>query len=100
MSYDSLAVLAEFHAAEDLRYPLLRDEDTRHFAAYGVLNPEYPPGHRGYGIALPGALFVTPDGVIQLKFAVPGYRERPSMEAIFEALTGWLSVRADETGVR
>jgi peroxiredoxin len=95
MSYDSVAVLATFHAAEDLRYPLLRDVDARHFSAYGVLNPEYPPGHAGHGIALPGALFVTPDGTVQLKFAVPGYRERPAMEEIYSALTLWLSGQAD-----
>jgi peroxiredoxin len=99
MSYDSLALLAAFHTAEGIRYPLLRDVDTRHFAAYGVLDPEYPPGHAWHGIALPGALFVTLDGTVQLKFAVPGYRQRPAMEEIYSALTDWLSVQADNPGV-
>ena len=98
MSYDSLAVLVAFHMAEDLRYPLLRDEDTRHFSAYGVLNPEYPPSHQGHGIPLPGVLFVTPNGVVQLKFAVPGYKQRPSMDSIFNALTAWLSDPAHRPG--
>jgi peroxiredoxin len=82
MSYDSRAVLAAFHRAEDLPYPLLRDADARHVRAYGVLNPQYQPGDRAYGIPLPGVLFVTPEGRVAAKFAEPNYRERPAMAEI------------------
>lgn len=90
MSYDGQDVRAAFHAEHALGYPLLQDIDTRHFGAYGVLNPEYGPGHRAYGIPLPGVLFIAPDGRIRAKFAVPDYRERPSFEDIHARLAAEL----------
>jgi len=86
MSYDGREVLAAFHAEQQLGYPLLRDADTRHFSAYRVLNPEYQPGHSAYGIPLPGVLFVSPQGRVRAKFAVPGYRGRPEFAAIHDAV--------------
>ncbi len=80
MSYDSLEVLEGFHSGNELPYPLLRDVDAAHVIAYGVLNEDYEPGHRGYGIPHPGVFLVDRDGVIQGKFAVPGYRQRPPFE--------------------
>lgn len=86
MSYDDGAVLQDFHDSQFLEYPLLQDRGSRHFRAFGVLNPEFEPGHAAYGVPLPGVLFVSPDGVVRLKFAVPGYRERPPMADIHAAL--------------
>lgn len=80
MSYDSLDVLEGFHSGNSLPFPMLRDVDATHIKAYGVLNEDYEPGHRGYGIPHPGVFLVGPDGVIQGKFAVPGYRQRPPFE--------------------
>lgn len=86
MSYDSVEILEGFHSSENLPYPLLRDEDARHVKAYGVLNENYEPGHRGYGIPHPGVLLISADGVVLQKFAVPGYRERPPFEDIMVAI--------------
>lgn len=86
MSYDDVAVLRDFHDSEFLEYPLLQDRETRHFSAYGVLNPEYQPGDAAYGVPLPGALYLSPDGIVRRKFAVPGYRERPPMAEIYAVL--------------
>jgi peroxiredoxin len=90
MSYDPVPVLAAFHADHELGYPLLRDEDTRHFTAYGVLNPRYQPDHSAYGIPLPGVLLVSPRGEVLAKFAEPDYRERPDFAAMLEAVTSRL----------
>ena len=87
MTYDDRSVLAAFHESENLGYPLLQDENTTHVDAYGVKNSEYEPGHMGYGIPYPGILYVRPDGVVILKFAVPGYRQRPPLEKVFEAVS-------------
>lgn len=86
MSYDPVPVLAAFHAEHRLGYPLLRDEGTRHFGAYGVLNPRYQPGHRAYGIPLPGVLLVSPEGEVLAKFAEPGYRVRPDFPAMLDVV--------------
>ena len=93
MSYDPVAVLAAFHAEQALGYPLLRDEDTRHFGAYGVLNPQYQPGHSAYGIPLPGVLLIGPDGEVLAKFAEPDYRDRPDMAVVLEMVAARLEDR-------
>jgi peroxiredoxin len=86
MTYDERLLLAEFHEVESLGYPLLQDENTKHVDAYGVRNTEYEVGHQGYGIPHPGILYIRRDGVVALKFAVPGYRERPPFVEVFEAI--------------
>lgn len=86
MTYDSLEVLKTFHDSNDLGYPLLQDVAATHVIAYGVLDEEYAPGHRGYGIPHPGILFISPDGLVVLKFAVPGYRGRPPLDEVYAAI--------------
>mgnify|MGYP001032708765 FL=1 len=86
MTYDNREILAAFHTKYALPYPLLQDKDVRHFAAYGVENEHYEPGESGYGIPHPGILFINPEGVVEIKFAAPGFRNRPSFEAIYSAI--------------
>lgn len=86
MTYDDVSVLAAFHAEQKLGYPLLQDKDTKHIGAYGVLNTDYEPGDSGYGIPYPGILYVDGDGKVLLKFAVPGYRQRPPLDAVLDAI--------------
>ncbi len=88
MTYDRREVLAAFHSENELGYPLLQDENVRHFEAYGIKNEQYQPGESGYGIPHPGIVFVNADGLVEFKFADRGYRDRPSFEAIFSALGG------------
>ena len=77
MTYDSLDILKEFHDYRDLGFPLLRDVDGQHVNALGV-----PDENLGQGIPLPGILWLAPDGRIQAKFAVPGYRTRPPLDEV------------------
>lgn len=86
MTYDDLEVLAAFHADRQLGYPLLGDEEAKHVIGFNVLNEEYEPGHRAYGIPHPGIFFISPEGAVLAKFAVPGYRQRPPMEEVFDAV--------------
>lgn len=90
MTYDNRDVLANFHSSESLQYPLLQDEAAKNVLALGILNDEYAPGHRAYGIPHPGIIFVGADGTVKAKYAIPGYRKRPPFEMLFadvEALT-------------
>ena len=84
MTYDNLTILAEFHGEQNLGYPLLRDEDIKHVNAYGIRNEDYAAGHPGYGIPIPGILYVLKDGTIAGKYAVPDYRSRPPFEEVYE----------------
>ena len=87
MSYDDRSVLAAFHDAQKLRYPLLQDVNLTHVNAYGVRNQDYQPGESGYGIPYPGVLYIGADGTVRAKFALPGYRQRPPSEGMLEAIT-------------
>ena len=87
MTYDGLEILADFHADQALGYPLLSDEGGEYAIALNVLNENYKPGDFAYGVAHPGILHITSDGVVAAKLAVPGYRRRPSMEAVLEVVS-------------
>ena len=91
MTYDDRAILAEFHAAQNLGYPLLQDEDVKHMTAYSVRNEEYEAGDQGYGIPDPGILYIRKDGTIAGKFAVPGYRGRPPFEEVHEFVSATIN---------
>ena len=87
MTYDDLEILTDFHAERELGYPLLSDANAQHAIAFGVLNENYKPGDFAYGVAHPGILHITPDGTIAAKIAVPGYRQRPPMEAVLKIVS-------------
>ncbi len=86
MTYDSVEVLKAFREDARLGYPLLNDENARHVNALGVRNEEYPEGHSAYGVPHPGILFVRPNGEVVRTFSVPGYRQRPPIEEVLEAV--------------
>ena len=65
---------------------MLVDEDVAHVTAFGIRNEDYEPGEMGYGIPHPGVVYVDSEGLIRLKFAIPGYRQRPPMEDILAAI--------------
>ena len=95
MTYDQRSILKTFHDDQELGYPLLQDVDAAHVKAYGALNTDYEPGERGYGIPFPGILLIEPDGTVALKFAVPGYRTRPPLNQVFEAVKALEGESAD-----
>lgn len=88
MTYDSVADLKAFHDKVSLGYPLLHDAAAAHVTALGILNDAYPEGHRAFGIPHPGALLLDANGVVRGKFAIAGYKERPSFEVMLEAASG------------
>ena len=91
MTYDSRAALNKFHTERELPFPLLQDVEVRHVSAYGITNKKYQPGDKAYGIPMPGMVFIDADGVVRAKFAAPGYKKRPSFEAVYDALSALLA---------
>ena len=81
MTYDSVELLKEFHDDQDLGFPLLRDVDGKHVNALGV-----PDENLDRGVPLPGILWLAPDGRINAKFAVRGYRTRPPISELLDAV--------------
>lgn len=86
MTYDSVEILAGFHAKRNLGYPLLHDEEARHVVGFKVLNEAYSPGDMAYGIPHPGIFYLSPEGEVVAKYAVPGYRQRPPMQEVLDGV--------------
>ena len=82
MTYDSLEILKGFHDSQELCYPLLRDVDAQHVNALGI-----PDEDMGRGIPHPGIFWLAPDGRVNAKFAVPGYRTRPPLAEVWDAVS-------------
>ena len=82
ITYDAREFLAAFHADAGLGFPLLQDIGARHVLAYGVLNEQYGPDSGNYGLPHPGIIWIGPEGVVRAKWAVPGYRDRPPLDAV------------------
>ncbi len=86
MSYDAVAENAAFAEDRGIGYPLLSDQGAKHVDALGVRNDSYGEGHFAEGVPHPGVFYVDGEGVIALKRAVPGYRDRPPMDELLKAV--------------
>jgi peroxiredoxin len=87
MTYDSSEISRKFVNEQNLTYPFLKDENAKHVIAYKILNESYNPGDPGYGVPHPGVLYITEDGVVAFKLASPGFRDRPSFQAIYDGVS-------------
>lgn len=85
MTYDSLETLKAAEEDYGVEFAMLRDEDTKHVSALGILNKQYEPGHRAYGIPEPGIFLVNKEGVVRFKFAEQDYRMRPDFSLVLDA---------------
>ena len=85
ITYDPVSLLQEVAEDEEITFNLLHDEDIKHVNAFGILNTQYKPGDRAYGIPYPGIFLVDKDGVIRYKFAEEDYRVRPNFDDVLSA---------------
>lgn len=85
ITYDSVEMLKSVEEDQGLSFTLLHDEDVTHVNRFGVLNEDYEPGQRAYGVPHPGIFLVDENGTIRHKFAEEGYRTRPDFAFVLEA---------------
>ena len=95
LSYDDVETLADFAEAQDIGYALLSDPGSKHIDALGIRNEQYEEGHFAHGVPHPGVFFIDPAGMIRLKRAVPGYRERPPLSELLTALREKLGMKEE-----
>lgn len=76
VTYDSPELQQRFIEAGDITYPFLSDIDASTMISLGILNEDYSPGDRAYGIPHPGAFIVNPDKEIVGKIFVESFRVR------------------------
>ena len=87
LSYDSVGTLAKFEKANDLRYMLLSDTQSRVIDAFGIRNTRFDEGSRFYGIPNPAIYVLDANGVITHIFKEEGYKERPQPADVIGAIT-------------
>ncbi len=88
MTYDPVELLKNVQLDEAISFTLLRDENRKHVDAFGILNIDYEPDSRAYGVPYPGIFLISPDGVIRHKFAEARYQDRPDFAHVLEAAGG------------
>ena len=76
ITYDAPELQQDFIESEGITYPLISDIDAATMVALGILNEDYQPGDRVYGIPHPGAFVVDPRQEIVGKIFVESYRVR------------------------
>lgn len=85
MTYDPVDFLKEVELDRDVTFTLLHDEAITHVNRLGILNTDYAPDSRAYGVPYPGIFLVDENGVIRYKFAEESYRDRPDFANVVEA---------------
>ena len=76
ITYDAPELQQDFIDAEGITYPFISDIDAATMVALGILNEDYQPGDRTYGIPHPGVFVVNPRQDIVGKIFVESYRIR------------------------
>ncbi|MFT6901799.1 MAG: peroxiredoxin [Colwellia sp.] len=87
ISYDNTDILNSFSQANNINYPLLSDQGAATVKAYGILNKNYQVDDDNYGIPYPGVVIINPDGNIDHKYFLKGYRNRVKFSDLFEQLS-------------
>lgn len=88
VSYDLPDALKVFAAKRRIPYTMLSDKGSETIKAFGILNEDFAPDHFAYGVPHPTVYVVGADGVVQAVLAEEGYKDRPQIEAIVEAING------------
>lgn len=86
LSYDPTEVLTRFAGQRDIGYQLLSDEGSVTIDAYKLRDPQYKPDSFAYGVPMPVIFVISPKGVIQAKLAEEGYKVRPSVAMVLDAV--------------
>lgn len=86
ISYDSEEVLKGFSQQNDIGFPLLADQNHQTITSFKILNQDYKPGDRHYGIPYPGIMVVNPQGQLVFKYFYQGYKNRVDMQELYDAL--------------
>jgi peroxiredoxin len=84
ITYDDPELQQNFIDAGELSYPFLSDIDAATMIALGILNEEYSPGDRAYGIPHPGVFVVDPNQQIVGKIFVDSFRIRVDGAGVLE----------------
>ncbi len=86
LSYDPVKVLRRYGDDHHIGYTLLSDPDSKVIDAFGIRNEGYKNVPFAYGVPYPMIFIIAPDGTVQAKLAEEGYKKRPPVGAVIEAI--------------
>lgn len=86
VTYDGVSVLERFAGRAGIGYPLLSDEGSKIIEAFDLIDPGPAKSTPWYGIAQPMIVAIDPDGIVRRRFSTHGYRDRPEVGAVLEAI--------------
>lgn len=86
ISYDSINVLKEFTEQENIEFALVADQNNQTIKDFKVLNTDYEPGQRHYGIPYPGVMVVNTKGILTYNYFYEGYKQRVKIADLYEQL--------------
>jgi len=94
ISYDPVAVLADFSARRGITFPLLSDPGSETITRYGILNTTIDPKNPLYGYPFPGTFIVDGQGVVISRVFEQAYQERDTVSSILVRLGQHVGVHA------
>jgi peroxiredoxin len=95
ISYDSVAILADFSRRRGITFPLLSDPGSATIKRYGILNTTVPESNQqADGIPFPGTFVLNTQAVVTSRFFEPAYQERTTVGSIMTKLGNNVEVRA------
>jgi hypothetical protein len=95
VSYDQVAVLADFSKRRGITFPLLSDPGSATIKGYGIFNTTVPEtNQQSYGIPFPGTLMLNTQGVVTARFFEQAYQERSTVGSIMARLGNKVNVQA------
>jgi hypothetical protein len=94
ISYDPVAVLADFSARRGITFPLLSDPGSETITRYGILNTTIDPKNPLYGYPFPGTFIVDGQGVVTSRVFEQAYQERDTVSSILVRLGQHVGVHA------
>lgn len=82
ITYDPIPVIQKFAQDRKIEFPILSDADHSIVQRYGLLNRQYEPGHRNYGIPHPGTFIVDREGRVLARYFEEEYQYRNTAASI------------------
>ena len=86
ISYDSPEKLKAFADKYNFPYAMLSDAGSAAIKDFGILNEKFEPDHFAYGVPHPYIYVIGKNKYIQAVLKEDGYKDRPQVEAIVDAI--------------
>lgn len=86
LSYDEPSVTKAFTERRGITYVLLSDPKSEVIDRWGLRDPQYPAGHRAFGVPRPAIFVMDRKGVVRASLAEETYQKRPPVSEVLKAI--------------